>query len=120
MGRAASLNESRVERFAEALLVASGTEYLRHEPVEGVTVPDFVVPRWRVAIFVDGDYWHTNPRAFPNGPATEIQRINLARDTESRAVLVARGWTVVRIWEWDLKNDPVGVARRLASLSADE
>jgi DNA mismatch endonuclease (patch repair protein) len=71
--------------------------------------PDFVFPRQRVAVFVDGCFWHGCPRCYRR-PAThrgywgaKVQR-NKERDREVSRVLRAKGWAVVRIWEHELRN----------------
>ncbi len=65
---------------------------------------DVVFPRLRVAIFVDGCFWHgcpehgTKPRRNAEYWETKIAR-NRARDADTDARLRAAGWTPVRIWE---------------------
>ena len=82
--------------------------------------PDFVFCRQKVAIFVDGDFWHGNPNSF-RIPKTnqaywsaKIER-NRARDVEATAELEALGWTVFRIWESSLRDEEA-VAGRLKLL----
>lgn len=116
MSRAATRNHSRVEAVVEAMLVARGQPYSTGQAIEGVTVPDFVIVEQRVAIFVDGDYWHANPRLFPRGPMNDLQEKNQARDREANAILRQAGWMVVRIWEQEITKDPVGVGRRLVGI----
>ncbi|GEA82368.1 very short patch repair endonuclease [Cellulomonas uda] len=67
---------------------------------------DMVFPRARVAVFVDGCYWHGCPAHF-KAPAThsdywgpKIER-NRARDAETTRALRDAGWTVLRFWEHD-------------------
>lgn len=66
--------------------------------------PDFVFPKIRVAIFVDGCFWHGHP-TLCRIPATNrsywIPKIagNRARDRLVNATLRKQGWHVVRIWE---------------------
>lgn len=79
---------------------------------------DVVFPRERVAVFVDGCFWHGCaqhvewPRA--NG-AWWRQKIdgNRARDRETDDLLAAQGWEVLRIWEHE---DPADAARRVAAI----
>lgn len=65
---------------------------------------DIVFPRARVAIFVDGCFWHgcpehyTPPKANGDFWATKVAT-NRDRDRETDEHLTAAGWTVVRIWE---------------------
>lgn len=82
--------------------------------------PDFVLRDQRLAIFVDGDFWHG--WRFPLWAhklapfwAEKIAK-NRARDRRNFAKLRRTGWTVVRIWEHDIKKDPDRVARRIEAL----
>ncbi len=66
--------------------------------------PDFVFPAARLAVFVDGCFWHGCPRhaTWPKQNATfwraKIRR-NRARDREVGRELRALGWRVLRIWQ---------------------
>jgi DNA mismatch endonuclease (patch repair protein) len=74
-----------------------------------------VFARAKVAVFIDGCYWHGCPehgtaaKTNPGYWASKIAR-NRERDVETDAQLVAAGWTVVRAWEHD---DPARVAERI-------
>ena len=96
-----------------------GTSRTEKEKRKRVQV-DFVFRRERVAIFVDGCFWHACPRhgtrpagnrAFWNA---KLDR-NVARDRAMSRALRKDGWSVLRVWEHDLalKNWP-RVARRLS------
>ena len=88
------------------LLHARGLRYRLHVPVP--TYPrrtiDICFPRQRVAVFVDGCYWHGCPdhkgTAAHNAEwwATKLAG-NRARDAETTAALRSAGWTVLRVWE---------------------
>jgi DNA mismatch endonuclease (patch repair protein) len=66
--------------------------------------PDVVFAKARVAVFVDGCFWHgcpqhgTAPTANSRYWAAKIE-LNQARDARQSAALVAGGWTVLRVWE---------------------
>lgn len=77
----------------------------RRMPVFGK--PDFVFQKLRVAVFVDGCFWHGCPlHATQPKNNAEFWRVKLARNqVRDRLVtrtLRARGWRVIRIWEHDL------------------
>src|SRR3989442_9422396 len=83
--------------------------------------PDIVFPRWKVAIFVDGVWWHGHPAYLPRGRRGPYwdQKIakNKARDRVVNGILQQAGWTVVRIWDLEIIADPSGaVATVLAVL----
>ena len=71
--------------------------------------PDFVFLKSRVAIFVDGCFWHghdcRNTRPKDNSEYWMVKRNrNIAHDRAVTALFQERGWTVVRIWECELKK----------------
>lgn len=71
--------------------------------------PDFVFLKRRVAIFVDGCFWHghdcRNTRPKDNSEYWMVKRNrNIAHDRAVTALFQERGWTVVRIWECELKK----------------
>jgi DNA mismatch endonuclease (patch repair protein) len=79
--------------------------------------PDVVFTRAKIAVFCDGDFWHGHNWAIRGLPSLEMElerytpfwrdKIigNIRRDKENTAFLVAGGWTVIRIWESDIKSD---------------
>lgn len=81
--------------------------------------PDFVFPRRRVVVFVDGCFWHGCPRhgRMPSSRAqyweSKIAR-NKARDRTTTHALREMGWRVVRVWEHELRKDQL--PRRLITV----
>ena len=79
--------------------------------------PDVVFPRQRVAVFVDGDFWHGyRLPAWEQGLKPywrEKIRRNRRRDRRNVARLRKLGWTVIRVWEHDVQRDLAGVAARI-------
>lgn len=71
--------------------------------------PDFVFLEKKIAIFVDGCFWHghdcrnTTPSDNKEYWDRKRQR-NIQHDKEVTAIFEARGWTVTRIWECELKK----------------
>lgn len=80
--------------------------------------PDVVFVSQRVAVFVDGCFWHGCPTHCrrPAGNAAywsaKIQR-NQARDARVTSELTASGWRVVRLWEHDVRTSPARCAARV-------
>ncbi len=94
----------------------------RHQPVFGK--PDFIFPKCRVAIFVDGCFWHgcpTHSKIPQQNRAFWAQKLqeNKSRDKLVVRTLKASGWRVLRIWEHDLDRRRQGrlIARILKALS---
>jgi len=74
----------------------------RHYPIFGK--PDFVFPREKVAVFVDGCFWHGHPEKCRVPQANReywLKKIdrNVARDRLVTRTLKDKGWKVIRIWE---------------------
>lgn len=70
--------------------------------------PDLAFGRQRVAVFVDGGFWHGHPSRFPrpglNQYWLEKVRRNVDRDRRTDQVLAARGWTVIRLWDFEIRR----------------
>ena len=72
--------------------------------------PDFVFPKQRLAIFLDGCFWHghncrnTKPKDNAEYWQTKIAR-NQQRDKNVTETLTNKNWKVVRIWECELKDN---------------
>src|SRR5436309_14762498 len=80
--------------------------------------PDFVFPHARLAVFVDGDFWHGHPKRFrqpKDNAAFWSEKIagNRLRDRLINRTLQENGWRVLRIWESSLATDPEKVVSRL-------
>ncbi len=82
------------------------TGWRRRAPVFGK--PDFVFPSRKLAVFVDGCFWHgcpehgTVPATRREFWETKIAR-NRTRDREVNRALKQRGWRVLRLWEHELR-----------------
>jgi DNA mismatch endonuclease (patch repair protein) len=81
------------------------TGWRRAQPVIGK--PDFIFRAWRLAVFVDGCFWHgcSKHGTWPKQNAAfwrrKIRR-NMARDREVDRTLRRMGWRVLRIWQHEL------------------
>jgi DNA mismatch endonuclease (patch repair protein) len=78
--------------------------------------PDIVFTKRRIAIFVDGCFWHVCPQ-HGRQPATnkwywtpKLKR-NLERDSLANAALQEAGWTVLRIWEHESLEQAIQAVR---------
>ena len=88
--------------------------------------PDLVFPKFRTAVFVDGDFWHGRAlivggvKALRVGLRTKrsswwIAKISrtVERDREVTKVLRKLGWKVIRVWESEVLGDVLKVADRI-------
>lgn len=95
------------------------TGWRRHQPVSGK--PDFVFPKHRLAVFVDGCFWHGCPQhaTKPRNNAAFWRKkfaANKARDRLVNRTLRKAGWRVLRIWEHELaRKREVRLLRRIVT-----
>ena len=106
-------NRSTETRLVAVLREHGITGWRRKYPLYGK--PDFVFPRNRVAVFVDGCFWHGHPRKcrMPQANRAYWERKiarNVARDRHVTRTLREKGWKVLRIWE-DTIRDPSTLVR---------
>ncbi|MFB7594888.1 very short patch repair endonuclease [Streptomyces sp. NPDC056160] len=113
--------DTRPERAIRSLLHAAGKRYrvdVRLQLGDVRPRPDIVFTRARVAVFVDGCFWHCCPQhgrqPGVNGGywGPKLER-NVARDRAANEVLTAAGWTVVRVWEHEA---PEEAAKRIIAV----
>lgn len=121
----ANRNVSGAElRFGRDLWAAGARGYRRGSGLPGR--PDFAFTAIQMAVFVHGCYWHKCPScALPQPRANaefwreKFQR-NVERDRIAEMSLIEAGWTVVIVWEHELRADAQSAARRVAALIAVE
>lgn len=86
--------------------------------------PDLVFTSRRVAVFVDGDFWHGRNwderkerlGSGSNGPYWVAKiAYNRERDRKNNARLAELGWRVLRLWETDVLQDPQAAAHLIAT-----
>ena len=72
--------------------------------------PDFVLRKYRIAIFVDGAFWHGWRFPAWRHKLSERWEIkieqNRNRDRRNRRALRRKGWTVIRLWDFELDRNP--------------
>jgi DNA mismatch endonuclease (patch repair protein) len=84
--------------------------------------PDIVFTKKKVAIFVDGCFWHKCPVCFQE-PETRNEfwmkkiQSNVERDKKVNLQLKNLGWTVMRFWEHDIRKNPDAIVERIAEMT---
>lgn len=105
---------TRPERLLRSRLWRDGIRGFRcHWPGPGGRI-DVAFTRWKVAVFVDGSFWHGHPSKWQPGRWSgywdeKIKR-NIARDERQNNALAEAGWHVVRLWDFEVEHDPGAVA----------
>ena len=110
--------DSGPELALRSALHRRGLRFRIDRPVPGLPRHrvDVVFPRARLAVYVDGCFWHGCPEhgCTPSANGTwwkaKLEN-NRRRDAHANAVLHDHGWTVLRVWEHE---DPETAARRVA------
>lgn len=104
------------EMLLRKALWARGVRYRIHYKITGK--PDIVFPGKRIAIFVDGCFWHgchehgTKPKANAKFWNTKISK-NISRDHDVTEELAKSGWSVLRFWEHEINDDLDSVIHKL-------
>lgn len=103
---------SVVEKKLGSALWKAGLRYRKQYSVAGK--PDFAFPKAKVAVFCDSHFWHgyrweqQGKAEFRKNREFWIPKIerNIQRDREVNEALKAIGWTVLRFWEHEIREDP--------------
>ncbi|MCA1832552.1 MAG: very short patch repair endonuclease [Actinomycetota bacterium] len=105
------------ELVLRGALWAIGVRGWRLHPKQVTGKPDLAWIGRRLAVFVDGAFWHGHPDYYwgQSGPFWDqkIER-NRARDGRVNEELADLGWTVIRLWDFEVERDPEDCARRVA------
>lgn len=109
-------NRSTELRFKDILITAGITGW-REQAKDILGTPDFIFDQERIAIFIDGCFWHGCPTCYRRPHSSQEywdQKVqnNIKRDQKIRSALRRQGWAVMKFWEHDLKN-PKKVIRRI-------
>lgn len=103
-------NRSTESRVESALIEARILGWEKHHK-DILGKPDFFFPHHRLALFVDGCFWHACPVCKRHTPTSRAEfwrnKIdeNRRRDNRQRRRLRTEGYHVIRVWEHELKKD---------------
>lgn len=113
--------DTEPELLLRRALHAAGARFRLHRRLAKGCTPDLVLPARRVAVFVDGDFWHGCPVHFPDrrpsgaNAGLWLSKFEATTERDRRATRLAQeaGWTVVRVWECEVRADAATVAARI-------
>ncbi len=74
---------------------------------------DFYLPDYNIIIEVDGDFFHSNPKFYPNGPQYITQIKNNINDQIKNQWVQDNGYKLLRFWEDDINNNPQQIIETL-------
>lgn len=108
-----------LELLAKKLLKDSGVSgFKRGDGVFGR--PDFIFTKEKIALFIDGGFWHgLNYAKIKNKLPSfwkEKMAANMKRDRRVNKTLRSEGWKVLRVWDYQIKKDPQKFIKRLKQL----
>ncbi|MFD4607027.1 very short patch repair endonuclease [Streptomyces sp. NPDC058440] len=119
--RGRRVQDTEPEKALRKAVHARGLRLRLHRKIAPRCTADFVLPRYSVAVFVDGCFWHGCPshgtRHFrgPNAARWEAKiTANVERDARNTRAAEEAGWTVVRVWECEVRADVGRAAQRVA------
>lgn len=116
--------DTEPELLLRKTLWARGLRYRLHR-ADLPGSPDIVFPSVKIVVFCDGDFWHgrnweERKQKLREGsnPGYWIPKIrsNMERDQRQTKELKDKGWTVVRLWETDIKQHPEEAADRVEAV----
>lgn len=125
--RGRRMRNTRPEILLRKAVHQVGLRFRLQQRVAPRCTADFVLPRHRVAVFVDGCFWHDCPEHGTKefrGPNASLWRdkinANKERDRRNTEQATVAGWTVVRVWECEIRRDADAAARRVAEATGGD
>ena len=91
------IRETSIERTLQEAINEYHIPYEKHLTTCDICKPDMVFPELKIAVFADGDYWHS--KTFNDGEQWE-------KDRNQDRVLSENGWSVLRFWEHEINSNP--------------
>ncbi|NIP61914.1 MAG: DNA mismatch endonuclease Vsr [Nitrosopumilaceae archaeon] len=108
-------SNTKIDLRMEEMLAGIGYKFEKYPKMYGS--PDFVIPRTRIAIFCDGDFWHGyryhEKKRLPKKYWRDKIERNMRRDMTVSCRLRREGWSVLRFWEHDIERNPDKCIRRI-------
>ena len=116
MSRIRGKNTAPEIKLRKMLFAAGIRGYRIHYNLPGK--PDIVFVRKRVVVFIDGCFWHKCPADFQEPEIhkdfwMKMIQSNIDRDKKINKQLKRDGWTIIRIWEHEIKKEPENVIKKI-------
>lgn len=112
--------DTKPEKLLRLALWHSGIRYRKNwRKLPGS--PDIAIIKYKIAVFVDGDFWHARGHQENPGEQVETNKEywvpkltrNVERDKEVNDQLTQQGWLVLRFWEKDIKKNAMTVVEEI-------
>ena len=118
MSKIKSKNTGPEKLIKKAMIKGKIGGFVRGDKVFGR--PDFIFPKHKLAVFIDGKFWHGYKYSEIKNKLTpywkEKLSKNIRRDKVVNARLKKEGWNVIRFWDYEVKKDSercVGIIKRV-------
>lgn len=112
--------DTTLEKVVRSELHKRGLRFRKHvKKLPGM--PDVVFPKAKVAVFIDGDFWHGYRFPLWRDTLSPFWRVKIGetrkRDQRNFAKLRRMGWQPIRLWQHSVKKDLDGVVEGIAELA---
>jgi very-short-patch-repair endonuclease len=94
--------KTKIEKVMEEYLINQNIDY-KYSFILEKRQYDFLLKDYKLIIECDGDYWHANPKFFPNPEEWQLKRIKI--DKEKNKIAINNGYRIQRFWEDDILNN---------------
>jgi very-short-patch-repair endonuclease len=99
-------NQSKLEKTFANILTLLNINYSQSFYIKEIRAfYDFYLPDYNILIEVDGDFWHSNPTKYPDGPTYKCQIKNSINDEKKNKWVQDNGYKMLRFWENDINNN---------------
>ena len=107
---------TRQEILASSVLKASKIKHVMHPKIPGS--PDIILKDKRIAIFLNGCFWHGCPRCYKPPQTNKAYwldkvRRNKSRDAKNASALRKAGWSVIKLWEHEVIKNPEIILKKI-------
>jgi len=110
--------DTGLERRVRSALHKRGLRFRKHVK-ELPGKPDIVFSKARVAVFLDGDFWHGYRFPLWEDKVSDFWKKkisgNRARDKKNHRELTRMGWKVIRLWKHEIKRNPENYINKIIS-----
>lgn len=113
---------SKIEIAVGEVLTSLGVTHEGQYRIRGAggrytAVIDYYLPLEKIALEVNGTFWHADPRMYPSGPVYESQRRTQHRYSKKKELLAKKGLHLCELWEMDLMEDLEGTVKTALGLA---
>ena len=112
-----SVSSGLEDRFAIDFLDKLNIPYKRQFYIKDIgQYCDFKILENNIVLECDGDFWHSNPRKYPEGPVYEYQKTKAIKDIIKNQWCEENGFKMFRFWEYDINKNPEMVLKILSEI----